>query len=317
MMSKQVRKSIKNEVTALKRILALVMALAMLCALTGCVSDSERQARKEALNALNGSYGSYALNDGTTIEPIELFNNNDVIVKLVGIIGESDDIRLLFAVRNGTRKDINLSADTLLINGWSLSSYFDESTVKAHSVTMVSMSSMSGYDDCVYLKAAPVWSLGLDITMYNSDYDQIGSVNYSTYTSSYTGDENIEPLDGYTIVDESGILIRLTNMTTSESGTKLTMYAQNDSSRHIAIGTNRARLNGNPVEMWMWNGLVSGARYLDTERISEEDTYGDVVVSADDELTFNLEVSDYDNGTTLISKDITVRVGDLLELSGF
>ena len=295
----------------MKRILALVLALAMLCALTGCVSDSERQSRKEALNALNGSYDSYAMNDGTTIEPIELFNSNDVIVKLVGMTGEPDDIHLFFAIRNGTRKDINLAADTLLINGWSLTSYFDEPTVKAHSVTMVSM---QGYNDYVDLSAAPVWSVGMDITLYNDNYDQLGSVNYTTYTSSYTGDETVEPLDGYTLIDQDGILVRLTKLITSEDGTKLTMYSQNDTSRHVTIGTNRARLNGEPIEMWMWNGLVSGARYLDTERISEEDTYDDITVSVEDELTFNLEVTDYDNGTTLISKDITVRIGDLLDL---
>ena len=297
----------------LKRILALVLALAMLGALTGCVSEEERQGRKEALNALSDNYSrTYAMDDGTTIEPIELYNDNDIIVKLIGITGSSDDMQLVMAIRNGTRKELNLTSDNLQVNGWGMSSYFDISTIKPHSVTMTNL---MGYNDFVNLRSEPVWSVGTNITLYDADYNELGAINYTTFTSSYTGDETIEPLEGYTLVDQDGILIRVTQLTTGPNGTSISLYSQNNTSRHIYVGTSRTRLNGEPVELWIWNDLVSDSRYLDTETMSEEDTYDDITVTDSDELTFYLEVADYDTSTTLISKDISVSVGDLLALN--
>ena len=53
----------------MKRVLCFLLSLCLLVALTGCMSQEEREARKEALTALSGdSNGTYSLSNGTMVE---------------------------------------------------------------------------------------------------------------------------------------------------------------------------------------------------------------------------------------------------------
>lgn len=93
----------------MKRVLSLFLILFLVFALTGCMSDEERQSRKEALNALNGGETEYSLSTGTTLENQELFDGRNVIVQLAGITGTPEYPELKLAVRNGTRENLNFS----------------------------------------------------------------------------------------------------------------------------------------------------------------------------------------------------------------
>ena len=109
----------------MKRVLSLFLILCLVFALTGCMSDEERQSRKEALNALNGGETEYSLSTGTTLENQELFDGRNVIVQLAGITGTPEYPELKLAVRNGTRENLNFSVNSLVINGWEVDGWLD------------------------------------------------------------------------------------------------------------------------------------------------------------------------------------------------
>ena len=120
----------------MKRVLSLFLILCLVFALTGCMSDEERQSRKEALNALNGGETEYSLSTGTTLENQELFDGRNVIVQLAGITGTPEYPELKLAVRNGTRENLNFSINSLVINGWEVDGWLDLYDVSPRTVTM-------------------------------------------------------------------------------------------------------------------------------------------------------------------------------------
>ena len=140
----------------MKRVMCLLLSLCLVLALTGCMSGEERQARKEALEALSGG-GRYALSTGTTLENQPLYSDRNIIVQLAGLTGTPDAPQLKLAVRNGTRKELNFSVDSLVINGWQVDGWLDLYDVPPHTVTMGTLECGSDLSLC-HITDVAAWS---------------------------------------------------------------------------------------------------------------------------------------------------------------
>ena len=158
----------------MKRVLCFLLSLCLLGALTGCMSQEEREARKEALTALNGnSNGAYSLSNGTMVENQTLYSDDNIIIQLAGITGTPDYPELKLAVRNGSRDTINLSIDHLVINGWQVDGWLDLYDVSPRTVTMGTIQCGSSLAEC---GVTDVVTLELGFEIYDGDYDTVASV---------------------------------------------------------------------------------------------------------------------------------------------
>lgn len=299
----------------MRRICGLLLALCLLgIFLTGCGSKEDRAARKEALNAMKDNYQTEYSVDGTTIEPTELISQDDVTLKLLGITGSAQEPSLVFAVRNGTRSTIHLSVSSLVVNDWVLGAYFEDSDISSHTVTTAEMLS---YNDFSSLTAAAesedyIWSVSVNIEIYDDDFNSVGSVSYETATSATTGGEEPVTLDGLTVLEEEGITIKVAQATVDDSKSELVFYLQNDTEMDIDLASRKVYLNDTPVDMWFWSEVLPNSRCAVSGRVADIDTYDDIVVTAEDELSFNVEVYNFETGEVLISKDISIPLKDVL-----
>lgn len=293
----------------MKRVLALILILSLAATLTGCLSPDEREARKEALNVLNGSSdGAYALPTGTTLENQTLFDDQDIIIQLAGIQGTPTDPELVLAVKNGSRHDIGFTVDSLTINGWQVDGWSDLYDVSSHSLTMGTIVCGSDLSLC---DVSDIASIGLNFSIYDEEsYDDIAAVSCELATSASGAVLSYIP-DGAVLLDESDILVKAVNLLSSASGTTLSLYVENNSRRDIIVETSHARLNDLPLELWFWDTTTAGARRLMTEWLYEEDTYDDLYLGPEDEITFQLEIYDEETGTLLISQQVTLTPEDI------
>ena len=299
----------------MRRICGMLLALCLMgIFLTGCGSKEDRAARKEALNALNDNYQTAYSVDGTTVEPTELISQDDVKLKLLGITGTAQEPSLVFAVRNGTRNTIHLSASSLTINGWTLGGYFEDSDISSHTVTTATLVS---YNDFSSLIAAArgedyIWSVSMGLEIYDDEFNSIGSASYETVTSSTTGEEEPVTVDGLTVLEEDGITIKLAQANVDDSKSEMIFYLQNDTDLDIDLASRKVYLNDTPVDMWVWSEVLPNSRCAVSGRVADIDTYDDLVVTAEDELSFNVEAYNFETGEVLASKDISIPLKEVL-----
>ncbi len=287
----------------MKRVLSLFLILCLVFALTGCMSDEERQSRKEALNALNGGETEYSLSTGTTLENQELFDGRNVIVQLAGITGTPEYPELKLAVRNGTRENLNFSINSLVINGWEVDGWLDLYDVSPRTVTMGTIQCGSDLSLC---GVTDISSVELSFEIYDGDYDTLASVSCSMETS-YTGQDQEEYVpEGITLLEADGIVVQAAGLDTSDSGTILSLYVENGTGRTISLEALQARWNGEPVELSFYDRVSPGCRRMVSQWIYTEDDYEDVLMLDGDLLAFQLKVMDWDTGIALNEAQVSL-----------
>ncbi len=278
----------------MKRALSLFLILCLALCLAGCMSPEERQARKEALNALSGGESEYSLSTGATMDTMEVFNEKNIVVAVAGITGTPEDPRLKLAVRNGSRKAISILVRRLVINGWELDALSDMEQIEPHSVTMGTVES---FDDVTLCGITDVETVELEFEIYDEDYNTLAGVSCYSTTSAGDGlEEDFTPPEGVTLLDQDGVLVRATGLHSSDSGSWLILYLENTTNRDVAITAERARCNGEPVELWLYERVSPGCRRMVYEWIYTEDDYQNLMMSDQDELSFQLEVEDWETG---------------------
>lgn len=292
----------------MKRVLCLILSLAVLLTLTGCMSKEELRSRKEALSVLKGHSGqNYALSTGTTLENQTLYSGGDIVIQLAGITGTPESPELVLAVRNGTRDTINLSVDSMVINGWEVDGWLDLYDIPARTVTMGTIQSSgdltrSGVEDVVTV------DLGFEI--YNDDYDTLATVSCSMSTNSLAQVDLSAVPQGITLLEEDGITVKAVDLISGSDGTSISLYVQNDTGRTVTLNAAQARCNGEPVELWFYDRVSPGCRRMVTEYVYSEDTYESLELADEDQITFQMDLQDWDTGITLNQADVALTPAD-------
>lgn len=292
----------------MKRVLCFLLSLCLLVALTGCMSQEEREARKEALTALSGdSNGTYSLSNGTMVENQTLYSDGDIIIQLAGITGTPDYPELKLAIRNGSRDTINFSINHLVINGWQVDGWLDLYDVSPRTVTMGTIQCGNSLAECGITDVVTI-ELGFEI--YDGDYDTVSSVSVVMDTSSPEEVDVNELPDGITLFEEDGVTLKAVNLASGSYGTTVLLCLVNETGRTLAPNATQAQCNGEPVELYFYDRVNPGCKRILSEEIYHEDTYETLQMEDDDELTFNLEIQDWDTGIVLHQVDVSLTPGD-------
>lgn len=292
----------------MKRVLCFLLSLCLLGALTGCMSQEEREARKEALTALNGnSNGAYSLSNGTMVENQTLYSDDNIIIQLAGITGTPDYPELKLAVRNGSRDTINLSIDHLVINGWQVDGWLDLYDVSPRTVTMGTIQCGSSLAEC---GVTDVVTLELGFEIYDGDYDTVASVSTFMETSSTQEVDLDQVPDGITLLEEDGVTLKAVSLSSGSYGTTVFLCLINDTGRTLTLNATQARCNGDPVELYFYDRVNPGCKRIVSEDIYHEDTYESLQMEDTDQLTFNLEIQDWDTGIALHQVEVSLTPAD-------
>ncbi len=292
----------------MKRVLCFLLSLCLLGALTGCMSQEEREARKEALTALNGnSNGAYSLSNGTMVENQTLYSDDNIIIQLAGITGTPDYPELKLAVRNGSRDTINLSIDHLVINGWQVDGWLDLYDVSPRTVTMGTIQCGSSLAEC---GVTDVVTLELGFEIYDGDYDTVASVSTFMETSSTQEVDLDQVPDGITLLEEDGVTLKAVSLSSGSYGTTVFLCLINDTGRTLTLNATQARCNGDPVELYFYDRVNPGCKRIISEDIYHEDTYESLQMEDTDQLTFNLDIQDWDTGIALHQVEVSLTPAD-------
>lgn len=292
----------------MKRVLCLLLSLSLLLCLTGCMSQEELQSRKEALTVLKGNSGdNYSLSTGTTLDNQTLYDDGNIVIQLAGITGTPQSPELRLAVRNGSRSTISMTVDSLVINGWQMDGWLDLYDIPARTVTMGSIQasgdlSLSGITDVVTVE--------LTFEIYDGDYNTVASVSCSMLTNSLEQVDTTTVPEGITLLEEDSVTVKAVDLISGSDGTSLSLYVQNDTGRTLTLNAAQARCNGEPVELWFYDKVSPGCRRMVTEYIYSEDTYESLDLADQDEITFQLDLQDWDTGITLHQADVALTPGD-------
>lgn len=292
----------------MKRVLCFLLSLCLLGALTSCMSQEEREARKEALTALNGnSNGAYSLSNGTMVENQTLYSDDNIIIQLAGITGTPDYPELKLAVRNGSRDTINLSIDHLVINGWQVDGWLDLYDVSPRTVTMGTIQCGSSLAEC---GVTDVVTLELGFEIYDGDYDTVASVSTFMETSSTQEVDLDQVPDGITLLEEDGVTLKAVSLSSGSYGTTVFLCLINDTGRTLTLNATQARCNGDPVELYFYDRVNPGCKRIISEDIYHEDTYESLQMEDTDQLTFNLDIQDWDTGIALHQVEVSLTPAD-------
>lgn len=292
----------------MKRVLCLLLSLSLLLVLTGCMSQEELQSRKEALTVLKGNSGdNYSLSTGTTLDNQTLYSDGNIVIQLAGITGTPQSPTLRLAVRNGSRSTISMTVNSLVINGWEMDGWLDLYDIPARTVTM---SSIETSGDLTLCGVTDVVTVDLAFEIYDEDYNTVASVSCSMTTNSLEQVDTTLVPQGITLLEEDGITIKAVDLISGSNGTSLSLYVQNDTGRTLTLNAAQARCNGEPVELWFYDKVSPGCKRMVTEYVYSEDTYESLELKDQDELTFQLDLQDWDTGITLHQADVALTPAD-------
>ena len=292
----------------MKRVLCLLLSLSLLLVLTGCMSQEELQSRKEALTVLKGNSGdNYSLSTGTTLDNQTLYSDGNIVIQLAGITGTPQSPTLRLAVRNGSRSTISMTVNSLVINGWEMDGWLDLYDIPARTVTM---SSIETSGDLTLCGVTDVVTVDLAFEIYDEDYNTVASVSCSMTTNSLEQVDTTLVPQGITLLEEDGVTIKAVDLISGSNGTSLSLYVQNDTGRTLTLNAAQARCNGEPVELWFYDKVSPGCKRMVTEYVYSEDTYESLELTDQDELTFQLDLQDWDTGITLHQADVALTPAD-------
>ena len=64
------------------------------------------------------------------------------------------------------------------------------------------------------------------------------------------------------------------------------------------------------MELWFYDKVSPGCRRMITEYVYSEDTYENLNLDSQDELTFQMDLQDWDTGITLHQADVALSPAD-------
>lgn len=298
-----------------KKVLAVVLASICVLTVTACGSDEVKQASGvDADVSVTESEGDETVTEedsessstasSVTLEETELYNADGITVTATGYSGGIFDAEVSLTITNETDTNILITADNLVVNGYSLSS----------SGIYAEVAAGKSSNDSMYLYESELSACGID-TVATIELSIVVS-DSDTWETITTGDRitlNTSAADGFTqAVDDSGDVIYDSNdirvickglKEDSVWDGELVIYAENNSDRPISIYSENVSVNGYMEDESFWIDLYQGTKavggmyLLDLEDLALE--------SVDDveEIEFNLVIVDEETWDTIDTTD--------------
>lgn len=248
----------------MKRLLSLLLVLAMALALTGCQSRSseERQTMRSQMDYAKDHPAAdsfdYALDDGLAMEPEEIFDRAGLSVTALGLMEEEDYYIIPLRIHNTSEKWFSFFSEECYINGWQVSG--------------------SLYED-----VCPQGMVDTPLRLYKMDYPEalgsVGEIEVNLECTDEEYDESYEidalfslrevpevDLDLPSLIDVDGVTCALLDCRITNSYLSLDLIVANDTDRDFSLscGDTCPVINGVETDIDCWDSawLSDGERTL-------------------------------------------------------
>ena len=252
----------------MKRMLALLLALACAFSLTGCHSREELQAMRRQLDYANGVKDfdlphPLATRSGVTLDEQEIYSDSNLTVTALGIYEEEDFYCLPLTLRNTSSYQIGwYNGMDFQVNGWQTYAWAD---VDSRSVISGGMDLITFQIDKDGLSqvVTPGELKGALLYYVDDDSSYVGRTVPIELTTSAGAGEN-KPFDVQELVwSEDGLSLYLTGMRSSSYDLVFSFYLDNQSGDgcYFDVNEDSISLNGSGEdELVSWGyASLSGA----------------------------------------------------------
>ena len=246
----------------MKRMLALLLALACAFSLTGCHSREELQAMRRQLDYANGVKDfdlphPLATGSGVTLDEQEIYSDSNLTVTALGIYEAEGYYRIPLTLRNTGSYEIDWYHDTdFCVNGWQTYAWID---VDSRSVISGGMDLITFQIDKDGLSqvVTPGELKGALQYYVDDDSSYVGRTVPIELTTSAGAGEN-KPFDVQELVwSEDGLSLYLTGMRSSSYDLVFSFYLDNQSGDGCYFDVNEDSISLNGSE----ESLLSGWGY--------------------------------------------------------
>ena len=251
----------------MKRLLALLLALATALSLTACefrTSEERKKMRAQmdyAKEAPSADSFDYALDDGTVLEPQVIYDANGVTVTILGMYETADEYVLPIRIYNSSDDWYSVYDNQCSVNGWQMTSFFFEQVCQNGMVDSDLRLGKSDYPE----SAGPVRELELNMSCSTEGDGNYYEFTFQTQLPREDGADSTA-LDGIYLTDTDSYSIVLLDCRTDEWSFYMDLAVINNSDRYLYLdaSTSSPVINGTETDCICWSSawLESSAKSL-------------------------------------------------------
>lgn len=279
----------------MKRLLALLLALAALLSLTACqfrTSEERKEMRAQmdyAKEAPAIDSFDYALDDGTSLEAITLYDDHGLTITLLGVYETADEYILPLRIHNTSDGWFSVYANQCSINGWLvMGSLYEQVCMNGMADTQLTLAK-SDFPQA----AGPVGEI--EVSMGCSTTGDGGYYEFS-HTIFFREVEE-SSLDALLLAEDDGLRLSLLDCREDDYALYFDLAVENTSDRSLSLEADTAPpvINGQESTFTCWDSvwLDAGTKSVMTLELSWYDLEESGITSAGDIQTFSVELELY------------------------
>lgn len=284
----------------MKRLLALLLALAAALSLTACEfrSSEERKGMRAQMDYAKEAPApdsfDYALNDGTSLEPMELYANDELTVTLLGIYETADEIILPLRLHNTGKDWYSFYSNQCTVNGWLVESFLYDQ-VCANGMVDAQLSLAKSY----FPEAAgPVGEIVLNMGCSTTGNDGYYEISRTIFLREV---EDSMP-DAIPIAQSSSYTLSLLDCRQDDWALYFDLVVENTSDRYLSLEADAAPpiMNGIETSFTLWTSvwLDPGTKSIMTLELTWYDLEECDIQSAEDIKSFYVDLELYRSNTS-------------------
>ena len=237
-----------------------------------------------------------------SIEPVTVFDKGGIKLTITGYeVDEFWGDQITYTVENNSDKDITISGDTTIINGFVVTDSILETVAagkKANGEFSINKEN--------FVSAAGIIEMYLNIYDDNT-YEDIFEEEYIKFETSAAASVDMNPeIPGEVLYDENGIRILSCGMEYEELwGYEVKVYIENNSGNAIVCGADKGSVNDIMFDAWLYDFLPDGSKCFDTITLYESDIEENNIEEIE-KVEVSFELSDFDNFYETIDSFSTV-----------
>ncbi len=281
----------------MRKIYGILCILAVVFSLSGCgVSTTE------SISGGSKDEGNSKNND-ITVEEQEIYNSNDIIVKVTGI--EMDGFygpELKLYIENNSDKDITVQSDYASMNGWMMEPTMSCDVV-AGSKANTTLDWFSSEMD--KSEITTVGQMEFKLNIIDGDYNTIAESEMITVKTSADGTfEQTYDMDGTEIYNKDGVVVKVTGyVKDSIWGDGLAIEVSNTSGKTIIVQPESCQVNGYTIDSYYSETVLDG-KYSIGELNFSDAGLDDNVIESIDEIKINVNIIDEATFETIDTGDV-------------
>ncbi len=286
----------------MKRFFVAIWAIACACT-WGCAASSAAEAPQQEAAATTPTETAIVTEQkqgGTSIQTPLLFEEGGLQVTATDLQEGEDGVSLNIAVRNAGEKDVALSTNYIVVNGFMVSGWF-YSEVRCGKETESSLE--ISRTELTRAGIQTVYSLELYLCAFDPyTFETLMEYEPVTLLIPGTVEEEAKPAVGQELINDSSIVI--SSCDGGDGG--LWIIIDNGSDRDIAVTAEDVRINGQTVSAWLCTVVLSGKKAVVQVELVEEEK--EIAPKDSGLVLMTLKVLDFEPYVEMFSKEVAVSL---------